>query len=682
MSVNDIERGLIAQYVSRVLERGDMPVRSTRYVLYWLNDRADLLNLPLPKALTKSIGNIYSGGASLSDFSKAYKDHRDEVIEDLREAAKTTGRPEPIATNLETLIKSLGLPEVAWKIVNLIACYTRFEQVQYFCDSVAEAAGPLNRAIAVLIGENARLVDRMISPTGELIASGLLQYREGNQDISGPGGRFAIPHRLDNSLDQDFKNFTELRTNLLGSTIRPGINPGDYDHISTDRDMIIAVLKGAVAERAKGVNILLYGPPGSGKTELTKVAAKASGLTLYASGEDGAEGETDRSARLSDLVFALRLLGGAEKTALLFDEMEDVAWQLMRRGGSKLYLNRILENNPVPVLWTSNNISEIDPAILRRMTLAIELKKPPTRQRERILRRLSKRIGVKLNKGEVERLARKIDATPAVLENALKAARYAGGGEEQVERAALGVIKAVSGGNPKITTEQPVFDPELSRANRNLLDLSDRLVDSGSLHFSLCFSGPSGTGKSAFARHIAEQLGLEVIQKRASDLLGPYVGQSEQQIAEAFEEAKEAGAFLIFDEADSFLFDRTQAHRSWEVTQVNEMLTWMEEHPYPVCFTTNLMDRMDTASLRRFTFHVRFNHLDAEALARAYKVFFSFKSVPQEGLIFENLTPGDFAQARKQSEFLGLLKDKKAVINLLAEISQGKPGAKSAMGFR
>ena len=54
------------------------------------------------------------------------------------------------------------------------------------------------------------------------------------------------------------------------------------------------------------------------------------------------DGESNRSERLSDLVFALRLLAGARGTAVLFDEMEDVAWQLIKRGGSKLYLNRIL----------------------------------------------------------------------------------------------------------------------------------------------------------------------------------------------------------------------------------------------------------------------------------------------------------------------------------------------------
>ena len=42
-----------------------------------------------------------------------------------------------------------------------------------------------------------------------------------------------------------------------------------------------------------------------------------------------------------------------------------------------MYLNWLLETNPVPILWTSNNLYEIDAALLRRMTLAIELKQPP-----------------------------------------------------------------------------------------------------------------------------------------------------------------------------------------------------------------------------------------------------------------------------------------------------------------
>ncbi|MGI9569001.1 MAG: AAA family ATPase, partial [Desulfobulbia bacterium] len=442
-------------------------------------------------------------------------------------------------------------------------------------------------------------------------------------EIAGHSGRYLIPARLDLCLDQTFRDFDSIRNTLMGDFLSPRNALSDYDHISTDRDLIVKVLEGAANERAEGVNILLYGTPGSGKTELTKIASKAAGLKVYGAGEDvSGDGESDRSGRLADLVFALRLAKGAGRTALLFDEMEDIAWQLIRRGGSKLYLNRLLETNPVPVLWTSNNISEIDPALLRRMTLAVELKLPPASQRQRILERLADRVGVELTSEEAERLARRLDATPAVLENALRAARFAGGGSEAVERAALGIVRAVSGVGARRDYAIPDFDATLSKASMDLRLLAESLLSSGNLSFSLCLSGPPGTGKSAFARFLAKELGLELLQKRASDLLGAFVGESEKRIAEAFEEAVEANALLVFDEADSLLYDRTQAVRSWEITQVNEMLTWMEVHPFPVCFTTNLMDRMDSASLRRFTFHIRFEFMDESALRHAYRVFF------------------------------------------------------------
>ena len=125
----------------------------------------------------------------------------------------------------------------------------------------------------------------------------------------------------------------------------------------------------------------------------------------------------------------------------------------------------------------------------------------------------------------------------------------------------------------------------------------------------MCLQGPPGTGKSAFVRHLAEHLGLEVVQKRASDLMSMWVGGTEQRIAAAFAEARDSGAFLVFDEADSLLADRRFAHRSWEVSQVNEMLTWMESHPLPFACTTNFGEHLDPATLRRFVFKVTLDYL-------------------------------------------------------------------------
>jgi SpoVK/Ycf46/Vps4 family AAA+-type ATPase len=89
---------------------------------------------------------------------------------------------------------------------------------------------------------------------------------------------------------------------------------------------------------------------------------------------------------------------------------------------------------------------------------------------------------------------------------------------------------------------------------------------------------------------------MEALDKRYSDLISSYLGDSEKAIARAFEEAADMRAFLILDEADSLLRDRAAARHSWEITQVNEMLTQMERHPYPFACTTNAPDVLDCQS--------------------------------------------------------------------------------------
>jgi SpoVK/Ycf46/Vps4 family AAA+-type ATPase len=55
-------------------------------------------------------------------------------------------------------------------------------------------------------------------------------------------------------------------------------------------------------------------------------------------------------------------------------------------------------------------------------------------------------------------------------------------------------------------------------------------------------------GKSAWVRHLAARMRLPELHKRASDLLDPFVGGTEQNIAAAFAEARDTHAFLVFDE--------------------------------------------------------------------------------------------------------------------------------------
>jgi SpoVK/Ycf46/Vps4 family AAA+-type ATPase len=213
----------------------------------------------------------------------------------------------------------------------------------------------------------------------------------------------------------------------------------------------------------------------------------------------------------------------------------------------------------------------------------------------------------------------------------------------------------------------------LSAADQDLTQLSDRLVSVGEMAVSFCLYGPPGTGKSAFARHIAARMGLDTIELRASDVLSMWVGDTEQKIAEAFRRAADQKAMLILDEADSLLRDRTGARNSWEVSQVNEMLSWMDQHQYPFACTTNLMDSLDPATMRRFLFKVRFMPMTPAQAKEAFRRTFGMPAPAAVGELAP-LAPADFAIVARKARMMGD-QSADAVLRLLQQEVSVKSGA-------
>ncbi|MDO5643376.1 MAG: ATP-binding protein, partial [Paracoccus sp. (in: a-proteobacteria)] len=172
---------------------------------------------------------------------------------------------------------------------------------------------------------------------------------------------------------------------------------------------------------------------------------------------------------------------------------------------------------------------------------------------------------------------------------------------------------------------------------------------------------------------------LPVIEKRASDLLSMWVGGTEKAIAHAFADARSEGALLIFDEADSLLADRRNASRPWEVSQVNEMLTWMESHPLPFVCTTNLAENPDPATQRRFTFRIRFDWLREEQLPLAWRAHFDAPA-PEQVRALDRLAPGDFANVARRMRALGQ-EDAASIMSELCREDEAKEGKARPIGF-
>ena len=175
---------------------------------------------------------------------------------------------------------------------------------------------------------------------------------------------------------------------------------------------------------------------------------------------------------------------------------------------------------------------------------------------------------------------------------------------------------------------------------------------------NLLFYGPPGTGKSELARYIAEHLHKEIIHKRYSDLQSMWVGEGEKNIKYAFAEAEAQEAILVIDEADSLLFSRDRAIRSFEISFTNEFLTQMERYKGILICTTNRLKDLDHASIRRFNHKVEFDYLKAKGNVIFYKKFFPslVNSRIDDNTLnvlkkISNLAPGDFKTVRDRYSF-------------------------------
>lgn len=605
-----------------------------------------------------------------------------------RVASTALPKPDVLAENVTLLADHVGLNADERAIFELAVRAGRSGPVKSLCNSLVDDARiPVQDAVTQLSGLPAASVRRALAPTGRLVVSGLVQFDK--PPLSGLG--LFPSDRLLAALDPPSRSLADILGKLFARVGAASVDWEDFEHLGAGRDFTFRLLRGALERREKGVNILLHGAPGTGKTEFCKALAERLGAGLHAVGETDDDGdEPSRFERLQQLRLGQQLLSDQGNSLILFDEMEDLFPGLdsgvfglsLRRSGSKVHINRLLENNPVPTLWTTNDISDCDPAFLRRISFTLELRTPPVSVRSRIWEKLAEHHRIPMPKDLCLELAHSMDDAPALADSALRAARITRGGAEDVKFAAAAISRAVRGGHTPLSAPSSVrFEPELANADHDLALITERFVACGPANTGgLCLSGPPGTGKSAFARYLAERMQMPVLERRASDLLDRYVGGSERNIADAFAEARDTSAFLVFDEADSLLGARGGATHRWEISQVNEMLTWMENHPLPFACTTNLVDQLDPATTRRFSLKIEFLPLSAEQREACFRRFFK-TDPPSELWALDQLTPGDFAVVAKRSKLLGIAEPEPILTELRREQS-AKPNTRNPIGFR
>lgn len=553
------------------------------------------------------------------------------------------------------------------------------------------------RALSVILNLPEPEIRASLSAQGILARSGLVSV-----DRSGTG-------TLRGKLDLLSDGFADLMVSaeadpisLLRGTVSVAgpaqLDLADYSHINPSLEILRPYLRHVATTRRRGVNIFLHGVPGTGKSQLARVLAEDLGCELFEVSSEDADGDPVngecrlRAFRAAQSFFAQR------QALIAFDEVEDVFndgdslfFRMSTAQLRKAWINRMLEENPVPTLWLSNSINGLDPAFIRRFDMVFELPVPPKKQRERILR---DHCGDLLDAASISRIAEAESLAPAVVAKASSVVRSIRDDLGQkacaaaFERLISNTLEAQ--GHRCLVQNDPnrlpeIYDPGFIHADADLARVATGLIAARAGR--LCLYGPPGTGKTAYGRWLAEQLGIPLRVKRASDLMSMWLGENEKNIAGAFRQADQEGALLLIDEVDSFLQDRRGARRGWEVSMVNEMLTQMESFSGVFIASTNLMTGLDQAALRRFDLKVKFDFLRPEQACELLRRYCGqlHLAAPQHDLLtrmmrLQRLTPGDFAAVLRQHRFHPIQSPATLVSALEAECAV-KEGAKAAIGF-
>lgn len=611
----------------------------------------------------------------------------------------------PLFANLELLKASLGLTDADQALLSFAACLQLVPQFNHVISAQRHTTTleTLCQTLARLTGLPVKGFYAALADEGVLISTSLIRLTPGSADLE---DMLDLMEGFATVLATRHASAEELVRRFLRRASPPTLTLDNFSHLASDSSLLRRYFANAIAGHAVGVNVLLHGGPGVGKTEYVQALASALGVELYEisfADEDG--NPIKGKARLRAYNLCQRFLARSQNALLLFDEVEDVfpshgnfLSQLFETGdlhetsGSpgKAWINRTMERNPVPAVWVSNSAERIDPAYKRRFDYSVRFPLPPRPVRFNIARH---HLGpFDPPESLLERLSADEELTPAQLSLAAKVARIANPGdragalsaiEQTLERSRSLLGQRRSPGRNLVRTG---YSLDYLNTDADLVCLLEgvRRRPRG----SFCFYGAAGTGKSELARHLADQVGKPFLLRRASDLLDKYLGESEKRIAEMFSEARQQDAVLVLDEADSFLADRRGAQRSWEVTQVNELLTQMEAFEGIFICTTNLMEKLDPASLRRFAFKVRFDPLTPDQrwamyireLERLGGEIVEGDSWEMPVRALNGLTPGDFNVAARQFELWDTTATAEMLYRVLRKECDAK-GTMATMGF-
>lgn len=392
--IEPYEQFAITKYLLQLLTHGRLQAKALSEICEFLERNSSFLGLePWEEMISEQLEDLQKAMSEKSGVRTAYRKTLSAIkggLENHYDNLKGTP-PGNLENNLAILAGELVLGPVERDFFGLLLRYHIHDNFQNLYNEITREHLNLHETCAYCLGLEPHTITDLLRPSSRLLSSGIIgQPGHSGNDFD---DQFEIPDAVRTGLQKACGVKEDIRHYILGHPATPSLDWNDFDHLGETRDRLAAYLTAALERRIPGVNILLWGPPGTGKTEFCKTLAAHLDVTLYALGEKDEDGrEPNRRERTACLQLAQNLLRFGKKSLLLFDEMDDLFEEnaLARlfgaklAGGSRVFTHRLFENNPVPTLWIINDPQILDAAVIRRMSLAIEITIPPVKTREKV----------------------------------------------------------------------------------------------------------------------------------------------------------------------------------------------------------------------------------------------------------------------------------------------------------
>ena len=367
------EKKALLLYVCNLLSNRRMVKRNLTKIIEWFEDSGQNLVSFKFNWLTKEEKETYC------DVDELYRMSRQRFInrvpkfyDKLFNYASTLKLAH--ASSLEIKAENIGhLLKLSKEEQDILLALFRFNMEKDFEELNDKLEGNSSNLLPYYLGIPESVYSKAIGENSKLRQYGFIEYDYNHQICWSDLAKKLAEKKL--QTPEDIKEY------LIGKTLKANLDWADFGYVE-EKDYCAKLIKRALSSHTKGVNILLYGTHGTGKTEFAKTLACHIKAELYGLGEN-----FDADNRREKLDLAHRLLEKSSNTCLLIDEADDFLEESScfhyrsRHDNNKLYVNRVLENNRMPTIWIINDIEYIDKAFLRRFTFSVNFSKPTLKTR-------------------------------------------------------------------------------------------------------------------------------------------------------------------------------------------------------------------------------------------------------------------------------------------------------------